>query len=88
MTFEDLKTHLNITGDDDDAILAVKLAAAEEWISCFVSPVDLSRPSVQEAILQVAATYYEQREAVFTGGLDIVPFGVWDLIEPYRVRTF
>ena len=88
MTFEDLKTHLNIVGDDDDAILATKLAAAEEWIGCFVSEDDLAKPTVQEAILQVAATYYEQREAVFAGGLDIVPFGVWDLIEPYRLRTF
>lgn len=88
MTSGDLKAHLNIVGDEDDAIIAIKLAAASDWIANFVSSDDLDKPAVQEAILQVAATYYEQREAVFAGGLDIVPFGVWDLIEPYRVRTF
>lgn len=88
MTADDLKVHLNITGSEDDAVLADKLAAASDWIAKFISADDINKPAVQEAVLQVAATYYEQREAVFAGSLDIVPFGVWDLIEPYRLRDF
>jgi len=31
----DLKAHLNITTDSDDALLADKIAAAEGWIAAY-----------------------------------------------------
>ena len=84
----DLKAHLNPASDEDDALLTDKLAAASAWIAAHVDEDSIEEAAVQEATLQLAATFYEQREAIAPGELQVVPFTVWDLIEPYRVRSF
>lgn len=84
-----LKSQLNLVGDDDDALLSHKIAAAEQWISDQIGK-DLAEfdpipATLTEAVLQLAAHWYEQREAVLIGiGANEVPFGVRELIRPYR----
>ena len=83
-----LKQHLNVDHDLDDALLAHKLAAAEAWVLGGVEPtyaVDPLPAPVTEAILQLAALWYEQREAAAIGvSVAAIPFGVHDLLRPYR----
>lgn len=84
MNLTDLKKHLNITTDEDDALLTQKLDAATAFIGEFVIDGALDNASVQEAILQLAAHFYENREATTPGSLREAPFGVWDLLAPFR----
>lgn len=84
-----LKSQMNLTGTDDDALLSHKIAAAEQWISDQIgkdmADIDPMPATLTEAVLQLAAAWYEQREAVLIGiGANEVPFGVRDLIRPYR----
>ena len=83
-----LKSHLNVDHDLDDALLNHKLAAAEEYVVGSIETTYLGGTlpaSVTEAILQLAALWYEQREAVAIGvSVAPIPFGVHDLLRPYR----
>lgn len=84
-----LKAQLNIEADDtrDDVLLQHKLAAAENWAECFIGGSIWSNhyPAVTEAILQLAAYWFEQREAASFGtSTQMIPFGVHELLSPYR----
>jgi uncharacterized phage protein (predicted DNA packaging) len=87
-----LKAHLNITTDDDDALLAEKLAAATAWVASYTgSPSETgdSPAPVDEAIRQLSAHLYENREASLVGvTAQSLPFGFLDLLEPYRAWVF
>tara|TARA_R100000935_G_scaffold43359_1_gene65737 strand:- start:11446 stop:11742 length:297 start_codon:yes stop_codon:yes gene_type:complete len=81
-----LKSQLNLEHDLDDALLTHKLAVAEEWIANhtgvpFAEPVPAS---LIEAALQLAAYWYVSREAATDMRLTAVPFGVMELMAPYR----
>lgn len=82
-----LKAQLTLDHDLDDALLQHKLAVAEEWIASFIGmalPDPLPAP-ITEAALQLAAYWYQQREAASFGVSTMaVPFGVHDFLRPYR----
>jgi len=85
-----LKAQLNLDGTDDDALLTHKIAAAEAWIEAQIgvafADLDPYPASLDEAVLQLAAHWYEQREAVLIGvSANEVPFGVRELIASSRV---
>jgi hypothetical protein len=86
-----LKQHLNITFDADDFLLSQKLAAATSHAERLLGfslaeefgaevPADL-----EEAILQLAAHWYSNREAVLVGvtAMDL-PSGFADVINSHR----
>lgn len=78
-----LKQQLNLDHDLDDALLEHKLNAAEAWAGAFMGwPFDGSAPQT-EAVLQLAAHWYENREAAGPSSTPI-PFGVTELLRPYR----
>ena len=81
-----LKSQLNLDHDRDDALLDLKLAAAESWIGRYVgSHFEPLRSEMVEAALQLAAYWYEQREAAsFATTTAAIPFGVHDLLEGLR----
>ena len=89
-----LKAHLNIDFDTDDTLLSSKIAAAEDHITTYIgdeeiaTTFDTARPAIREAILQLAAYWYAQREGVSETSLKPIPFGVRDLLEPYRAWAF
>ena len=97
ITLADLKRHMNITTDADDAVLTDKLNAAEAWVIAytgtpFTSPVDPPPDSelepMKEAIRQLAAHLYENREATIPTAVWELPFGLLTLLEPYREWSF
>lgn len=97
LTVDDLKAQCNITGAGDDPVLARLLAAATAHIERLLgfkiadeeefpdgTPADL-----ELAILQLAADWYENREASIVGvGVTTIPFGVRDIVNEYRRYTF
>jgi uncharacterized phage protein (predicted DNA packaging) len=87
----DLKAHLNITFDTDDGLLTGKLAAAEQCVSDFTGSQfgEDSPAPLKEAVLQLAGHFYENREPVVIGqSVDAIPFGIFDLVGPYRGYVF
>lgn len=97
ITVEDAKAHMNITSQDDDLLIADKITAAEEWLSLQIGakvwdiqtfPNGTPAP-LKEAVRQLVAHWYENREASLVGvTAEEIPFGVFDLIAPYRVWSF
>lgn len=91
---EDLQTHLNLPIESsDDFLLADKIAAAEAHIDSFLEIALGERDPVpeplKEAVRQLAAHLYENREATLVGiTAQELPFGVYDLIAPYRKWAF
>jgi hypothetical protein len=94
LTLNDLKAHLNVTTDADNALLTDKISVAEEWICKFTAIDPESEPGevpapVKEATRQLAAHLYENREASLVGvTAQDLPFGVLDLLAPYREWVF
>ena len=87
-----LKAHLNITSNADDALLDDKIAASSEWIAQYtgipLDATDIPAP-VNEAVRQLAAHLYENREATLIGvTAQSLPFGLLDLLMPYRAWVF
>jgi uncharacterized phage protein (predicted DNA packaging) len=97
LTLDDLKSHCNVTVSFDDAVLTRLLAAATAHVERLLgfklddedelpagAPADL-----ELAILQLAAHWYENREAVTLGvNAAPLPMGVADVVNEYRKYTF
>ena len=80
-----LKLQLNLDHDLDDALLAHKLDAAEIWIGNHTGMAFVAGDAVlTEAALQLASYWYEQRESASDVTMRPVPFGVYELLAPYR----
>ena len=80
-----LKSQLNLDHDLDDDLLAHKLDAAEIWIGHHTGTAFVAGDAVlTEAALQLAAYWYEQRESASDVTMRPVPFGVFELLAPYR----
>ncbi|MFC2967718.1 head-tail connector protein [Acidimangrovimonas pyrenivorans] len=83
-----LKSQLNIDTDLDDALLAHKLDAAEAWIGHHTgTPFAVGDAALTEAALQLAGYWYEQRESASDVTMRPVPFGVYELLAPYREQV-
>lgn len=81
LTINDLKAHLNLDSDEDDALLTAKLAAATAYCTAYVGR-EIAAPDFDEAILRLAASFYENRED------GEIPAGVVDLLRGLRNWTF
>lgn len=91
VTLADLKAHLRITVDDDDAVIAAKLAAATDWVANYTGIADAESfpPAANEAVRRIAADLYENREASIVGiSAQTLPFGVLDLLVNERRWVF
>jgi uncharacterized phage protein (predicted DNA packaging) len=90
----DLKAHLNLDHDLDNTLLEGKIAAAEEIVTRHTGAetplVYADAPAaLKEAILQLTAHLYENREASLVGvAAQELPFGFYDLVRPFRAWSF
>lgn len=100
LTLDQLKEHLAFTDDigtADDALLTRLIAAAQNHIERLLGFViedtyggvdqDPIPPSLVEAVSQLAAWWYEIREAAGEGHRE-VPYGVREIVTEYREFTF
>lgn len=97
LALADLKAHCNVTGTADDAVMTRFLAAAGKHVERLLgfalddaeqfpdgTPADL-----ELAVLQLAADWYENREASLVGlSAATIPFGVREIVNEYRNYTF
>jgi Phage gp6-like head-tail connector protein len=92
VSLSDLKAHLNVTISADDALLVDKLAAAKAWVASYTASdvdADGTPAPVNEAIRQLAAHLYANREATLVGvTAQCLPFGFLDLLINYRAFAF
>ncbi|AQZ50531.1 head-tail connector protein [Martelella mediterranea] len=99
VTLDEMKAHLNITGDQDDALIGKKIAAAQNHIERLLgfkieetyggAEQEDVPESLAEAVMQLAAHWYENREAVIVGVTAIpMPLGVREIIREYRDWSF
>ena len=92
ITLDDIKAHLNVTTNADDALITEKLDAAADWVAKYTGiPADSTDipPSVNEAVRQLTAHLYENREASLVGvTAQQLPFGFLDLLVNERQWVF
>ncbi|MGA0539050.1 head-tail connector protein [Neotabrizicola sp. VNH66] len=87
ITVAELKAQLNLDSDTDDALLSLKIEAAEAYCASFIGgPIPDPVPAtIKQAVLMLAAYWYEAREAATVGGNPYaVPFGCHDLLQAHR----
>lgn len=89
VTVDDVKAHLNVTTNDDDDIIASKIEVAEnivqKYVGAFSNFPDGVPPALKEAVRQLAGHYYDNRNGEGTRN---VPYGVFDLVGPWRQQSF
>lgn len=84
---------LNIDIPEDESVVARKVHAAEEWIGAFIGrPLadfeELPWP-IHEAVTMLTGHLYENREASLVGvSAEMLPFGIYELLAPYREYVF
>jgi hypothetical protein len=92
ITIIQAKQHLNITFDYDDPLICGKLAAAKAWIQSYTASdpdADGAPSPIGEAVLQLTAHLYANREATLVGvTAQQLPLGFVDLLAPYRAYSF
>lgn len=102
VTLEELKAQLNFTdglGTADDALMTAKIAAAQDHIERLLgykieevypgAPDDPVPASLSQAVLMLAAHWYENREAVIVGVTAMpMPLGVREIVREYREWSF
>jgi uncharacterized phage protein (predicted DNA packaging) len=90
ITLEDAKAHLGVTLDDDDTLITGKIEAAQAAIEQLLGyeiedRFDTVPGDLKEAVRQLTAHYFENREAAVIGvSAGFVPLGVADIVRNRR----
>lgn len=90
-TLAQLKAQVNQTGTDDDTLLTRLLTAAVAHTSNQIGSANplLTTPEVEQAVLMLAAHWYENRETTIVGTIIApVPMGYDAIIDNCRDYTF
>ena len=87
-----LKAQLSMSSEPtyDDELLDHKLSTAQTWVANYIgAPLPDPVPApITEACIQLAAYWFQQREAVSFGvSMQAVPYGIRELLSPYRVAV-
>ena len=91
-----VKQQLGVTTDLDDAMIERKIGAAQDHVERLLgykieeefAPGAIP-PSLVEAVCQLAAHWYENREATLVGvSAQQLPLGVQDILREYRSWSF
>lgn len=94
-----MKEQLNFSTDlgvDDDALIGRKIAAAQGHIERLIGysleeryTAETMPPALVEVVSQLAAHWYENREAVLIGiTAQDLPFGIASIVNEYREYSF
>jgi uncharacterized phage protein (predicted DNA packaging) len=88
VTVADLKSHLRIEHNDEDALLEAKIRTASAHIQSMIGVpladfTEMPEP-LKEAGRVMAGHLYENREATAEAAVQYLPLGFHDLVRPYR----
>lgn len=86
---EEQKRHMNVDFDEDDDLISTKIDVAESYTTDLIgeniAEMNPVPGALRQAIMMLAAHFYENREATsFDGRANEMPFGFLSLISPYR----
>lgn len=92
LTVDDLKKHLNIDHDEDDAYITDLISVAQDAVETylnrpiadFVDDEGKLKPAVRHACRLLVGTYYANRESVVFSVPSELPDGVVALLLPLR----
>jgi uncharacterized phage protein (predicted DNA packaging) len=97
VTVDDAKKHLNLTTDDDSALVQRLISAAQDWLESQLgykladkftsgSPAALNvPPALDQAVLMLVGHWYANREATLVGvSAAPLPFGLADIVNDWR----
>lgn len=82
ITLEKFKAHIRTDGDDENIALQMYLEAATAYVASEtgIEPEDADDARYDMAIILLAAHFYLNREAVASGKMHRVPYGVSSMI--------
>lgn len=87
----DLKAHLRIDHDDEDASFSDLIETARGFVEGWCGPLDDFTDGVPAPLVHAMKLYagnlYENREATMAGDLAEAPLGFFDMIDPFRLRA-
>jgi uncharacterized phage protein (predicted DNA packaging) len=92
LTVDDLKKHLNIDHDEDDAYIEELIAVAEDAVATYINRplcemIDsqgVVKPAIRHACRLLICTWYANRESVVFASPSELPDGVVALLLPLR----
>lgn len=92
---DDMKAHLGVTSDEDDVLIDGKIKAAQAHIErllgfkiAIMFPDEIPADLI-EAVRQLTAHFYENREATLVGvTAQVLPLGVADIVAEHRIYTY
>lgn len=87
VTVPELRAQLNLEHELDDSLLAQKIEAASAYCGSYIGrPIpDPAPAAVKQAVMMLAAFWYEVREAGTIGGNPVmIPMGCHDLLQAHR----
>ena len=93
LTIEDLKKHLNIDHDEDDAYIQELISVAEDAVETYINrPISdyadaegkITKPAIRHACRLLVGTWYANRESVVFSTPSELPDGVVALLLPLR----
>lgn len=92
LTVEDLKKHLNIDHDEDDAYIQELISVAEDAVETYINrPIEECvtaegklKPAIRHACRLLVGTWYANRESVVFSNPSELPNGVVALLMPLR----
>jgi uncharacterized phage protein (predicted DNA packaging) len=92
LTLEDLKKHLNIDHNEDDAYIEELISVAEDAVETYINKpladfVDsngMIKPAIRHACRLLVGTWYANRESVVYSTPSELPDGVLALLMPLR----
>ena len=82
VTLEEVKLHLRIEGNLDDALLTQKIGVAEGYIESFIGTIDeigeFVPDTIKEAILDMVSYYYDGNSDAKERALELIlPYRKW-----------
>ncbi|WP_457660948.1 head-tail connector protein [Sinorhizobium medicae] len=94
VTLDDMKSHLGITDAASDSLIAGKIDAAQAHLETLLGYVITEEfttvpDDLKDAVRQLAASWFENREAV-TVGISAMetPLSFWDIVRERRSYAF
>ncbi|MCD1634547.1 head-tail connector protein [Martelella mediterranea] len=89
VSLELVKSHMKIDGNDDDELIALYIAGAEQYLAGYIgkslTELDPFPADLKLAVLMLVSFYYEQRNAVSFGiAMKIAPYSVTSIADTYR----
>ena len=93
ITVENIKSHLSITGEQDDVVLADLIEASDDFILRYTgahfAEGEEWPASLKQAVRLLVGHLFENREATLVGvSADMLPLGFMDFLAAHREHSF